>query len=223
MSVVIAANEIEAEAVTAEEAERTCAGCRRRDAQSALLRFAVRPEEPRLLPDPRRRLPGRGVSVHPTRECIRRAVERGGFAKAIGGKVGVDADTLSAMAAAQYERRLEGLLLAALRSRSAVLGTEAVRRAIEERAPALLLVAEDAAGRRDELSERAARLGGLCVVYGTKAGLGRLMGRPELGVLAILDEGIAGEVAATAARATELAGRGSRIDAKTSTGLSEAE
>src|SRR5690606_5457419 len=89
-------------------AERTCAGCRRKDARSARLRFAVRSEEPRLLPDPRRRLPGRGVSVHPTRECVRRAVERGGFARAIGGKLALDVDGLCAMAAAQYERRLEG-------------------------------------------------------------------------------------------------------------------
>ncbi len=205
------------------EAERTCAGCRRRDAQSALLRFAVRSEEPRLLPDPRRHLPGRGVSVHPTRECVRRAVERGGFARAIGGKLALDTDAVCELAATQLARRLDGLLLAAIRSRGAALGAEAVRRALEERAPVLLVVAEDAAGRRDELAERAARLGGRCVVWGTKSELGRLTGRAELGVLAILDERIAGEVAATAARATELAGRGSRIDAEPGAGSSEAE
>ncbi len=201
-----------------EDPERTCAGCRQRDGQAALLRFVVRAEEPRLLPDVRRRLPGRGVSVHPTRECMRRAVERGGFARAIGGKLSVDTDTLSALAASQYERRVAGLLLAALRSRSLVLGTEAVRRTLEAGAPPLLLVAIDAAGRRDEIEERVARMSGRIVVYGTKTELGRLVGRAELGVLAILDPGIALEVAAMAARATELAGQGG-----TQAGTSEAE
>lgn len=191
--------------------ERTCAGCRQRDARAALLRFAVTPGEPRLVPDPRKRLPGRGVSVHPTRECVRRAVERGGLARALGAKPsahGIDADSLCSMAAAQYARRVEGLLLAALRSGAIVAGTDAVRRALAESAPPLLLVAEDAAGRRDEIAEQAARLGGRCVIYGTKEGLGRLMGRAEVGVLAVLEDGLAQEVATTAARATELAGRG---------------
>lgn len=188
--------------------ERMCAGCRQRDAKSALLRFAVIPGEPRLVPDPRGRLPGRGVSVHPTRECIRSAVERGGFARAIGGKPTLDTDAVCALAAAQYDRRVEGLLLAALRSGAIVAGTDAVRRALAEGAPPLLLVAEDAAGRREEITDQAARLGGRCVVHGTKEGLGRLMGRAEVGVLAVLEEGLAREVAITAARATELAGRG---------------
>lgn len=203
---------------TGVDPERTCAGCRQRDARDALLRFAVRSEEPRLLPDPRRRLPGRGVSVHPTRECVRRAVERGGFARAIGGKLSLDTDALCAMSAAQYARRFSGLLLAALRNRSLAIGTDAVRRALDVAAPPLLLLATDAAGRRDELTERAARLGGRCVVYGTKNDLGRIVGRAEVGVLAILDAGIALEVAATAARATDLAGPGSA-----QVGLSEAE
>lgn len=200
------------------EPERTCAGCRKQDAQAALLRFAVRSEEPRLLPDVRRRLPGRGVSVHPTRECLRRAIERGGFARAIGGKVSLDTDAICALAASQYERRANGLLLAALRNRSLVIGTDAVRRALDAGPPPLLLLATDAAGRRDELEERVRRLSGRCVSYGTKMELGRLLGRAEVGVLAILDPGIALEVAATAARATELAGQGGAP-----VGLSEAE
>lgn len=198
--------------------ERTCAGCRRQAARAALLRFVVGPGEPCLVPDPRRRLPGRGVSVHPTRECLRRAVERGGFARALRTKLSLDADALAALARSQYERRLEGLLVAARRNRSLVLGTEAVRQALVEQSVPLLIVASDAAGRRAELADQAERLGGRCVVYRTKSELGRLMGRSELGVMAILDLGIAREVAAVAAHATELAGPGSAR-----AGLSEAE
>lgn len=193
--------------------ERTCAGCRRSDAREALLRFAVcvragEAGEPQLLADPRRRLPGRGVSVHPSRECVRRAVERGGFARALGAKLTIGADALCEQAAAQYARRLDGLLLAARRSGALLVGTDVVRRALAEGSVALLLVAEDAAGRREEVLEQAARLGGRCAVYGSKEALGRLMGRAEVGVMAVLEAGLAEEVAATAARATELAGRG---------------
>ena len=193
--------------------ERTCAGCRQRDARDALLRFSVTPLReregaPQLVPDPKRRLPGRGVSVHPTRECVRRAVDRGGFARALGAKLTLDAQSLCVMAAAQYARRLEGLLLAAQRSGALVVGTDPVRRLLAEEAPPLLLVAEDAAGRREEIAEHAARLGGRCAVYGLKEELGRLLGRAEVGVLAVLEAGIAAEIATTAARATELAARG---------------
>ncbi len=198
--------------------ERTCAGCRQQDARDALLRLVVDPDGPRLVPDPRRRLPGRGVSVHPTPECLRRAVERGGFARSLRMKIATDWAGLCAVVAAQYERRLEGLLLAARRNQSLVMGTEAVRRTLTEQPVPLLLVTRDAASRREELAEQAVRLGGRCVVYGTKSELGRLMGRAELGVMAILDAGIAGEVVAVAARATELAGPGSARSA-----VSEAE
>lgn len=201
--------------------ERTCAGCRQRDARDALLRFsvaraaAVAAGAPQLVPDPKRRLPGRGVSVHPTRECVRRAAERGGFARALGAKLTLDAESLCGMAGAQYARRLEGLLLAAQRSGALVAGTDAVRRLLAEAPPPLLLVAEDAAGRREEIAEHAARLGGRCVVYGSKEELGRLLGRAEVGVLALLEAGIAAQVATTAARATELAARGDALGSVT--------
>lgn len=177
---------------------RTCAGCRQRDAQDALLRFVH--DEGRLVPDPRRRLPGRGVSVHPTRACLVRAVERGGFARALGTKLDLNADALCRAAVAQLERRIDGLLLAARRSRALALGTESVKKALDDGTVALLVVAKDAAGRRAELEARAPR----SVSISTKAELGRLMGRAELSVMAILDVGIAGEVAATAARATSM-------------------
>jgi predicted RNA-binding protein YlxR (DUF448 family)/ribosomal protein L30E len=177
---------------------RTCAGCRQRDAQDALLRFVH--VEGTLVPDPRRRLPGRGVSAHPTRKCIERAVERGGFARGLGHKVEANATELCRTAAVQYERRAEGLLLAARRSRALALGTESVKRALDAGTVALLVVAKDAAGRRAELEGRAAR----AVSMSTKEHLGRLMGRAEISVMAILDVGIAEEVAATAARATQL-------------------
>jgi ribosomal protein L30E len=108
--------------------------------------------------------------------------------------------------------------MAARRNGGLVMGTEAVRRALQEARPALLVIATDAAGRREELADQAELRGDRCLEFGTKATLGRLMNRQELGVMAVLDLGIAREVVAAAAHAMDLAGPGS-----TRNGLSEAE
>jgi uncharacterized protein len=63
---------------------RTCVGCRSRASQSALLRVVgVGSEPPRLTPDPARRLPGRGASVHPDLRCVDLADKRRAFPRAL--------------------------------------------------------------------------------------------------------------------------------------------
>jgi len=183
--------------------ERTCVGCRQRDDRDALLRFVLGPDG-QVVPDLGRKLPGRGASVHPRRACLEVAVRRGGFARGFRRPVDADLESLVAMVVEQLERRLTGLLLAAQRSGNLTLGTDAVRDRLREQPPALLLVAGDAAGRREELLESARRIGEQCVVYGNKTELGRLFGRSELGVLAVADRGIAGEVARVVERVAML-------------------
>lgn len=185
------------------DSERTCVGCRQVAPRDALLRFARGPDGD-LAPDPARRLGGRGASVHPTRACIEAAVKRGGFARAFHAEITADAATLAARAADWERRRIEGLILAAHRSKCAALGTDAVRAAVADRSAVALVVAADAAGRREELVEATRGLGGACWVIGTKASLGRLFGRDELGVLAVLDERIAEEIGRASARLRDL-------------------
>jgi predicted RNA-binding protein YlxR (DUF448 family) len=60
---------------------RTCVGCRARVPVTDLLRVVVR--DGALVPDPRRRLPGRGASLHPTPECLRAAERRRAFPRAL--------------------------------------------------------------------------------------------------------------------------------------------
>ncbi len=184
--------------------ERTCAGCRDKADRDALLRFVVRAEAPRLVPDVRRRLPGRGVSVHPTRACIAKALKQGGFARAIKGRPGVELDALCAMIVTQYDRRLEGLTSSAARQGRLAAGTDLARRALADGSARLLWIAEDAAGRREELAAQASRDGVPVVVRWDKAKLGALVGRAEVGVVAILDDRIALEVVATVKRATDV-------------------
>ncbi|MBM6546004.1 YlxR family protein [Janibacter sp. YIM B02568] len=75
--------------------QRTCIGCRRTDSRSVLLRVVAEPRgdgNPVVVPDPRRRLPGRGAWIHPDTVCLDLAVRRRAFARALRAPVeGVDA------------------------------------------------------------------------------------------------------------------------------------
>ncbi|UBU15563.1 YlxR family protein [Nonomuraea gerenzanensis] len=60
--------------------QRTCVGCRAREAKSELLRL-VRVEG-QVVPDLRGRLPGRGASLHPSVSCLELAERRRAFPRA---------------------------------------------------------------------------------------------------------------------------------------------
>jgi predicted RNA-binding protein YlxR (DUF448 family) len=179
-------------------AERTCAGCREAGSRADLFRFVHVPgHTPCMVPDLGANLGGHGAWVHPSRECLARAT-RGGFSKVFKAQVTVDRGELLQLAKMQIEKRVQGLLLSALRRRQTVLGTDAVREALLAGAPRLLLVAKDAAGRRDELIPLANARSVAVVELSTKAELGRLTGKETLGFFAILDAHIAREIAACA-------------------------
>lgn len=184
-------------------------GCRQPASRDVLLRFVLAGDPPTLVPDVRRRHGGgRGASVHPSFACLVDAVERGGFKRAFKRDLpALSAPLLAAWAREQYRRRIQGLLSAAARGGHVALGTDAVRSALVDPDPgvALLIVAEDAAGRRDELTATAARLGRRCVVIGDKEHLGGLFGRASLGIVAILHADIAAEVSAAMQCIAELA------------------
>jgi predicted RNA-binding protein YlxR (DUF448 family) len=167
-------------------------------ARGELLRFVHVPDhDPCLVPDLAGRLAGHGVWIHPKRECLRRAV-RGGFARALKAGVTVDAAQLTKLAQDQNDRRVQGLLLAAMRRHEVALGTDAVREALLAGAPCLLLVAKDAAGRREELIQIANARRVPVVEFASKDALGQLTRKETLGFLAVLDAPIAREIAASA-------------------------
>ena len=60
---------------------RMCVGCRQRAAARSLLRVVAQDGE--LIPDPNRRLPGRGANVHPTSKCVETATAKKAWARAL--------------------------------------------------------------------------------------------------------------------------------------------
>ena len=61
--------------------ERTCVGCRQRAAATELLRVVELGG--RLVPDPGRRLPGRGAHLHRRTSCLDLAERRRAFPRAL--------------------------------------------------------------------------------------------------------------------------------------------
>lgn len=183
---------------TVKDSERTCVGCRQKAAPGALVRLAVADVPPFVAPDVSRRgghdRGGRGVWIHPSRACVTAATDRGGLARALKREVRLESAWLAGVIRDAFVRRIEGLLLSASRKRALAVGTDATRDALARGAVEALLLAEDAAGRREELVASASRLGRHAVVFSTKSSLGRLFGRDEVGVIGILDGGIAAEV-----------------------------
>ncbi len=170
---------------------RMCAGCGTRTEAAELVRLVVGPSAPFVAVDLGRRLGGRGVSVHPKKACIRSAALRGGLARALRGVAQVEPESLERMIVQQFERRARGLLSAAQRARSLALGADAVRSALKANRGDLLIRAKDSRGRGDELARAAATLGCATATWGTKASLGDTFGRAELGVVLVMDRGIA--------------------------------
>lgn len=60
---------------------RTCVACRKRASRSDLLRVVSR--NGKLIADDRAVLPGRGAWVHPSGQCLKKAVQRGSFIRAL--------------------------------------------------------------------------------------------------------------------------------------------
>ncbi len=158
------------------------------------MRFVLAGDPPTFVPDVRRRAGGRGVSVHARYRCVKAAVDTGALKRAFKVNSNASVSELVDIASGQYERRAQGLLIAARRAGRLALGEKAVREAIQERKAILLVVANDAEGSREDLEEAAQRLGRSSLFFGTKDSLGRLLGRDTLGILAVLDSGIANEL-----------------------------
>ncbi|MEV6768260.1 YlxR family protein [Nocardia sp. NPDC051030] len=66
---------------------RTCIGCRKQALAADLLRVVAQAsaegQELAVIPDPQRRLPGRGASLHPLSSCLSNAVKRRAFGRAL--------------------------------------------------------------------------------------------------------------------------------------------
>ena len=64
---------------------RMCAGCRGREDKSKLLRIVAR--DGAGMVDPAQTAPGRGVYLHPSRDCLDRATKRRSIGRSLGAEI----------------------------------------------------------------------------------------------------------------------------------------
>ena len=181
---------------------RTCAGCRKRDRREALLRLVASGDGRRPVADVIQRLPGRGVWVHRRPDCLERAVSRGALRRALRRPIEATPGSIAAEAGSLYRARVDELIGAARRRRVVACGPREVRRAIDSRQVALLVVAEDALSgqglrHRQGFSH--------CATVSDGKRLDLAARRNCEGVLAVLDTSLAARLAHAAGCDSELA------------------
>jgi hypothetical protein len=122
--------------------ERLCVVTRDVKPTAEMIRFVVGPDRA-VVPDLKRKLPGRGVWVTASRECLTAAAKRGVFARAFRTDVTV-APELPALIEGLLERALIDALGVARKAGEVVTGFAKVESAAEEAAAVAFLQARDA-------------------------------------------------------------------------------
>jgi len=119
--------------------------------------------------------------------------------------------SLSREAATERERRVLQLIGLARRAGRAVVGTQAAKDAALRGELALVVLAVDATeNARKRLGGLAGEEGPRVIRYGTRAALGRAVGRDEAVVVGIRDRGLGARIEETASGAGELPDGASR-------------
>lgn len=183
---------------------RMCAGCKAEAQRDALVRFVISDEAPFIAPDVAHKLGGRGVSVHPTRACLKAALKGGGFAKAVKNRVTLSLDDLARLLVSKYTQRASSLLSAARRNGKIALGTDGTFDALAAGNARLVLLAVDAAGSREDITRVANAAGVPLLSFQNKVALGAILGRGDVGVVSVTDESLAREISRAIARCIAL-------------------
>jgi ribosomal protein L7Ae-like RNA K-turn-binding protein len=143
-----------------------------------------------LLVDPKGGSFGRGAWLHARPDCVRKGVP-GGVARTLRASVHATPEVVSERLRVAGRRRLEGLLSAAMGAKKLAVGSGAVEEAAGRGEVRLVLVASDARAAATSNAVLALIEKGRGLPLLTKTELGALFGRAEVGVAAVLDEGLA--------------------------------
>ncbi|MFZ5889699.1 MAG: DUF448 domain-containing protein [Myxococcota bacterium] len=169
--------------------QRTCVGCRSPVDPGELVRLVLGPEG-EVVVDLARGAFGRGAWVHPRPDCIEKAAS-GGLSRAFKTNVRASGHNLLQMFRAAAERRAQGLILAARRSRKLEAGASAVEQAVRERRAELVLVATDARASAELSWLGPLVANGRALAFGDKGTFASWLARPETALIAITDARIA--------------------------------
>lgn len=164
--------------------ERTCVSCRKSGNPAGLIRW-VRGPSGEVVPDLLGKQFGRGAWSHSGPECLKGLARA--LAKSFKAPILPTDEELLVLLGEAATHRVWQLLGAARRQRLLVAGSTKVREAVAQGRTELVIVARDAqaAARLPEV-EAMIRDGKACA-WASRDELGKLCGRGEIGVLALLD------------------------------------
>lgn len=185
--------------------ERTCIGCGRPDDAAALIRLVVGPDG-EVAVDLAGKAFGRGAWIHASPPCLEKGAKRG-LSRSFRATVRAAPEALAAAIVQAAERRVTGFLMAALRSRQAVMGADAVTERAALGEVELIVVACDAAAAAGLPVIMKAVAEGRAVAWGTKSRLGALAGRAEVAVLGIQSAKLADAVRETVRMSSSVASK----------------
>jgi predicted RNA-binding protein YlxR (DUF448 family) len=143
-----------------------------------------------VVPDLAARAFGRGAWLHPSPDCIVRAVPRG-LAKSFRAPVRTQAAEFCESLRVAADRRAEALVASARRAGKLVAGGSAVEQALEKGRVFRVIVAKDARASGEAACVVRAAAEGRASAWGDKALLGRLAQRPDTALIGVLDAGLA--------------------------------
>jgi predicted RNA-binding protein YlxR (DUF448 family) len=173
--------------------ERTCIGCRNVFVKDEVIRIVTGPSE--IVIDYREKLPGRAAYVCPTRECIHQALTSKAIARSLkmNAKLPSEDEFLGGLVRA-IEEKLKSLIKIAAKAGMLAAGYSAVHDALEKGRVNMLVYAEDISeGTKEKVSVPDGSKMRQATFF-TRDEIGKLLNRELVGVLGILDKGLADAV-----------------------------
>jgi len=187
--------------------QRTCIGCRETFPQASLLRL-VRSPSGEVLADPAHKLPGRGVYLCYSCDCIEKATAREqlqrGFRKPV---TPISAQQLVKQVVDLLGEQLQGLIGMMRKAGQLLAGASQVHERLGREPFALLVLAEDISqGRADKLLAKSQACQVESVYFATKQQLGHWVGKVESSALGVSPGGLAERFKQAFARYRQLSG-----------------
>ncbi len=185
---------------------RMCVGCKKRDSKYKLLRFVER--NGRLFFDPDYKAFGRGVNICPNPECFKIAFKKNLFEKALKTKIELPKsyeELIEEVKCLLAQRIIDAVRLG-IKFKGVVLGKEAVEIEAERERLFLLIFAEDLSERsKKEFESHKVRIFSLF----TKEMWGELLNRRPVGIIGVVDKGLARKISLLIEKYVSLNKRGS--------------
>jgi len=170
--------------------ERTCIGCRTAMSKNEVIRLVAGPEG--ILIDYRERLPGRAAYVCPRQDCIEKALTKDVLAKALHLKVRpTEVPSFISRIKEILIEKIKSLVAISMKAGKIATGYSAVHDALEKDRVFLLLYATDVSeGTKNKVADHGVSSPRHTTLF-TRDELGKILNRELVGVIAILDQGLA--------------------------------